>query len=139
MAACLRPVSCRRGSPRGMHAPPHAFVEEDMPASAAAVHLADDEVETHQEDPMTQYVVAGDAGGNPTSATCTHLDTVVEVTPSTTQGCEDCLREGTRWVHLRECLACGHVGCCDNSPRRHATAHWNAVSHPIIRSVEPDE
>jgi hypothetical protein len=88
---------------------------------------------------MTNYVVAGDSGGNPTSATCDHLGVVADVTPSTTQGCEDCLREGTTWVHLRECLSCGHVGCCDNSPRRHATAHWNARSHPIVRSVEPGE
>ena len=88
---------------------------------------------------MTHYVVAGDAGGNPTSASCDHLGAVADVTPSTTEGCEDCLREGTRWVHLRECLSCGHVGCCDNSPRRHATAHWHAEGHPIIRSVEPGE
>jgi hypothetical protein len=88
---------------------------------------------------MTSYVVAGDASGSPTTATCSHLDTVADVTPSTTEGCEDCLREGTSWVHLRECLACGHVGCCDNSPRRHATAHWHAAGHPIIRSAEPEE
>ena len=88
---------------------------------------------------MIHYIVAGDSGGNPTSASCDHLGAVADVTPSTTQGCEDCLREGTRWVHLRECLTCGHVGCCDNSPRRHATAHWNAEGHPIIRSVEPGE
>jgi hypothetical protein len=85
------------------------------------------------------YVVAGDANGNPTDAVCGHLATIEQVTPSTTLGCEDCLREGTRWVHLRECLQCGHVGCCDNSPRRHATAHFHAVAHPIMRSIEPGE
>jgi len=61
------------------------------------------------------------------------------VQPSTMEGCEDCLREGTGWVHLRECLECGHVGCCDNSPRRHATAHWHSSAHPIMRSFEPGE
>lgn len=88
---------------------------------------------------MSTWVVAGDAQGNPTTAACEHLSQVREVTPSTTAGCEDCLREGTRWVHLRECLGCGHVGCCDNSPRRHARAHWHSSSHAIARSFEPGE
>ncbi len=71
--------------------------------------------------------------------TCTHLDTVAEVTPSGT-GCEECLRVGGRWVHLRMCMACGHVGCCNSSPGKHATAHANEHSdHPIIRSFEPGE
>ena len=72
--------------------------------------------------------------------TCTHLDTVdIDVQPSST-GCEDCLRIGGTWVHLRLCMECGHVGCCDNSPNRHATAHFNAQKdHPIIRSYEPGE
>jgi len=85
------------------------------------------------------YAVVGDADGNPTDAGCAHLVEIAQVTPSTTLGCEDCLREGTRWVHLRECLQCGHVGCCDNSPRRHATAHFHATAHPIMRSIEPGE
>jgi hypothetical protein len=73
-------------------------------------------------------------------ATCRHLDTIEFVdAPAEIAGCEDCLREGTRWVHLRMCQACGHIGCCDNSPRRHATAHHAATRHPIIRSVEPGE
>jgi hypothetical protein len=71
-------------------------------------------------------------------AICTHLDQVHEVTPSST-GCEDCLRIGGQWVHLRLCMTCGHVGCCDNSPNRHATAHAGAADHPIIRSFEPGE
>jgi uncharacterized UBP type Zn finger protein len=70
--------------------------------------------------------------------TCTHLDTVVDVTPSS-DGCEDCLRTGDRWVHLRMCMACGHVGCCDSSPNRHASAHAGATGHPLIRSLEPGE
>jgi uncharacterized UBP type Zn finger protein len=72
------------------------------------------------------------------SATCTHLDMVRPVEPSA-QGCEDCLRIGDTWVHLRECLTCGHVGCCDDSKNRHATAHWHADDHPLIRSFEPGE
>jgi uncharacterized UBP type Zn finger protein len=73
-----------------------------------------------------------------TAATCAHLDTVAEVTPSS-QGCEDCLRIGGRWLHLRLCMSCGHVGCCDNSPNRHATAHFHSQGHPIIQSYEPGE
>ena len=72
--------------------------------------------------------------------TCTHLDQVVHLAPEgAVEGCEDCLRLGTRWVHLRMCQVCGKVGCCDNSPERHATAHFHASGHPIIRSVEPGE
>jgi uncharacterized UBP type Zn finger protein len=72
------------------------------------------------------------------NAPCEHLSTVREVTPSA-NGCEDCLRIGGRWVHLRLCLTCGHIGCCDSSPNRHATAHVRSSQHPIIRSLEPGE
>lgn len=72
------------------------------------------------------------------TTTCTHNDQIRDVTPSA-QGCEDCLRTGGRWVHLRMCLACGHVGCCDSSERKHATAHFHETGHPVIRSVEPGE
>ena len=73
-------------------------------------------------------------------ATCTHLDTIaVTELPEAVDGCEDCLREGTGWVHLRICLACGHVGCCDDSPNQHATAHRDATDHVLIRSLEPGE
>jgi len=71
---------------------------------------------------------------------CEHLAALpATVEPSTREGCEDCLREGTAWVHLRECLSCGHVGCCDSSPRRHATAHAGSSAHPVVRSFEPGE
>lgn len=70
--------------------------------------------------------------------TCTHLDTIVDVTPSD-DGCHDCLKTGGQWVHLRVCQACGHVGCCDSSPNRHATAHSSATTHPVVRSFEPAE
>jgi len=72
------------------------------------------------------------------SSECSHLDTVADVTPSS-DGCEDCLRTGGRWVHLRLCMQCGHVGCCDNSPNRHATKHNADTGHPLIRSFEPGE
>ena len=71
---------------------------------------------------------------------CTHLDTI-ELTdlPAPPLVCEDCVKVGGRWVHLRMCQQCGHVACCDDSPNRHATAHFHASGHPIIRSAEPGE
>jgi uncharacterized UBP type Zn finger protein len=71
---------------------------------------------------------------------CSHLAEVeVRELPAEVAGCEDCLKMGGKWLHLRICLTCGHVGCCDNSPNRHATAHYHATSHPLIRSIEPGE
>ena len=73
-------------------------------------------------------------------ATCTHLDHVkVMELPEEVDGCEDCLAIGSEWFHLRICLECGHVGCCDDSPNRHASAHATEASHPIMRSLEPGE
>jgi hypothetical protein len=70
---------------------------------------------------------------------CKHIDPSSVVTPSS-EGCEDCLKVGGRWVHLRLCMHCGHVGCCDDSPNRHATAHFREQpDHPVIRSYEPEE
>jgi uncharacterized UBP type Zn finger protein len=69
---------------------------------------------------------------------CKHLKAMQRVVPSA-EGCEDCLRLGTRWLHLRLCMTCGHVGCCDDSPMKHATAHFHATAHPVIRSFEPGE
>lgn len=69
---------------------------------------------------------------------CTHLDQIIEVVPSA-DGCEECLQMGDSWVHLRLCLSCGHVGCCDASKNKHATKHYTKTSHPIIRSFEPGE
>jgi len=85
------------------------------------------------------WSVVADENGNETSRPCDHLVEIREVTPDSTEGCTDCLREGSRWVHLRECLVCGHIGCCDNSPRKHATAHWHGTNHPVMRSAEPGE
>jgi hypothetical protein len=72
-------------------------------------------------------------------AECMHLDQVRAVEPRTPGGCEECLQMGSGWVHLRLCTSCGHVGCCDNSPNRHATGHNRSTAHPIIRSFEPGE
>ena len=72
------------------------------------------------------------------SDTCTHLDQIVEVDP-TGNGCVECLLMGSRWVHLRRCASCGHVGCCDSSPNRHATAHFHSTEHPLVQSFEPGE
>ncbi|MDR6520609.1 putative UBP type Zn finger protein [Variovorax paradoxus] len=72
------------------------------------------------------------------TTTCTHLDQIHSVTPSS-QGCEDCLRIGGRWVHLRMCLTCGHVGCCDSSEHKHATKHFHMTGHPLVQSIEPGE
>lgn len=67
-----------------------------------------------------------------------HLKEIRKVVPSA-EGCEDCLRIGAEWVQLRLCLTCGHVGCCDSSPNRHATKHFHKVKHPIVQTLEPGE
>lgn len=67
---------------------------------------------------------------------CAHAGQVEPVVPRTA-GCEECLERGDRWVHLRLCLTCGHVGCCDSDPYQHATAHWRETGHPVMRSYEP--
>ncbi|WP_328323105.1 Na+/H+ antiporter [Kribbella sp. NBC_00382] len=75
-----------------------------------------------------------------TVAECEHLASAPCVlTPNTPDGCEECLRDGGTWVHLRLCLACGHVGCCDSSPARHASKHFDETAHPVMRSFEPGE
>jgi hypothetical protein len=69
---------------------------------------------------------------------CTHLHTIRAVTPSA-RGCEECLKSGDEWVHLRVCRTCGHVGCCDQSKNKHATKHFHATQHPIIEGYDPPE
>jgi ubiquitin-hydrolase Zn-finger-containing protein len=71
--------------------------------------------------------------------TCTHVGDVATDTRPAADGCEDCLRIGGTWVHLRMCRNCGHIGCCDSSPNKHATAHNASTSHPLISSYEPGE
>lgn len=70
---------------------------------------------------------------------CSHTVGLVDAEPRTPEGCEECLQQGLAWVHLRLCLECGHVGCCDSSIGRHATGHFDTSAHPVIRSFEPDE
>jgi uncharacterized UBP type Zn finger protein len=73
-------------------------------------------------------------------ARCTHLDSVtITELPAASDGCVDCLATGAPWCHLRICLTCGHVGCCDDSPHRHASAHAASSGHPLIRSIQPGE
>ena len=72
-------------------------------------------------------------------ATCPHLAMVHKRVRPNSNGCEECLKTGDSWVHLRLCMHCGHVGCCDDSKNRHATKHFHATSHPIMRSIEPGE
>ncbi len=69
---------------------------------------------------------------------CTHVNQIRDVSPNTS-GCEECLKLHERWVHLRMCLICGHVGCCDSSKNKHATKHFQATKHPVMRSNEPGE
>jgi uncharacterized UBP type Zn finger protein len=69
---------------------------------------------------------------------CTHLDQII-ITDTDKDYCEDCVAVGSTWVHLRLCLTCGHVGCCDSSPNRHASKHSRTTSHPLVRSIEPGE
>jgi hypothetical protein len=70
--------------------------------------------------------------------TCPHLAAIEKVTPQS-KGCEEYLKTGSHWVHLRICRTCGHVGCCDSSPGRHATAHFGETGHPIIEGYDPPE
>jgi monovalent cation:H+ antiporter-2, CPA2 family len=86
-------------------------------------------IDTHQKVTLETHV---------SQAECGHLDQIRPVLPSAA-GCEDCLRTGDSWVHLRICMTCGHMGCCDSSPNRHATKHHHQTGHPIVRSMEPGE
>jgi uncharacterized UBP type Zn finger protein len=71
---------------------------------------------------------------------CSHLHRIeVKELPAEIEGCEECLKTGSQWVHLRQCRTCGKIGCCDNSPNRHATAHFEETDHPLILSAEPGE
>ena len=69
---------------------------------------------------------------------CTHLDQIENGEPHT-KGCEECLKMGDTWVHLRLCMECGHVGCCDSSKNKHATKHAHHTKHPVICSAQPGE
>ncbi|MEJ7711820.1 MAG: UBP-type zinc finger domain-containing protein [Pyrinomonadaceae bacterium] len=87
---------------------------------------------------QSQYFDSEITKGEMMAQQCSHLDQIKVVTPSA-KGCEDCLKTGDTWVHLRLCETCGHVGCCDQSKNKHATKHFHATQHPIIKSFEPGE
>lgn len=70
---------------------------------------------------------------------CAHLERAHDVPPQPPDGCAECLQSGDEWVHLRKCLECGHVGCCDSSKNKHATKHFRATQHPVVQSFEPGE
>ncbi len=70
---------------------------------------------------------------------CEHMDLIQEVTPSSPDSCNACVEMGDTWVHLRICLICGHVGCCDNSKNKHATGHYRSSGHPLLQSYQPGE
>lgn len=75
-----------------------------------------------------------------TQKQCTHLDQIVYSQPEPGKHvCPECVALGDRWVHLRMCLVCGHIGCCDSSKNKHATAHFHSSTHPLVRSIEPGE
>ncbi len=94
--------------------------------------LAEDETTAHRVTDL-RPPVSGSGG-------CEHLREATDTpSPTTADGCEECLRDGTEWVHLRLCMACGHVGCCDSSPHQHATKHHAETGHPVMRSFEPGE
>jgi uncharacterized UBP type Zn finger protein len=69
---------------------------------------------------------------------CEHVRQIRDVRPDA-EGCSECLAMGDRWVHLRECLVCGHVACCDSSKNKHARGHWRTTGHPVVRSFQPGE
>jgi hypothetical protein len=71
---------------------------------------------------------------------CAHLDQIdLQVAPSSSEGCSECLATGSTWVHLRECMICGQVACCDDSPNKHMSKHHRTTGHPVMRSMEPGE
>jgi uncharacterized UBP type Zn finger protein len=70
---------------------------------------------------------------------CEHIERAGDPAPKTPRGCEECLAMGDTWLHLRLCLECGHVGCCDSSKNKHATRHHRATRHPVVRSFQPGE
>jgi uncharacterized UBP type Zn finger protein len=70
---------------------------------------------------------------------CEHAALIRNPRPRTPEGCEECLQLGDEWVHLRLCETCGHVGCCDSSPNKHATKHFHATTHPVVKSFQPGE
>jgi CPA1 family monovalent cation:H+ antiporter len=115
---------------------PHQVVEEVLAALDVEESMLDAGAELR-----TEVREAPVTGMTHQPSSCAHLrDAPTDTVPNVDGVCEDCVAEGLDvWVHLRTCLSCGHVGCCDSSPRKHATAHFDATGHPVIRSAEPLE
>lgn len=90
------------------------------------------------EEAVHRWVVRPD-GGRPEGRGCRHTETPRPARPRRNEACPECVSRGLDWVHLRQCLSCGYIGCCDSSPGRHATAHHESSRHPVMRSVEPGE
>jgi monovalent cation/hydrogen antiporter len=122
---------------RGTGQIPHEVVEDVL----AALDVEESMLDVRGErlaDLQDADAISGITG---TIMACDHLEAAPrDVETSGERVCEDCVRDGfTNWVHLRKCLTCGHLACCDSSPRRHASAHFEEVEHPVMRSAEPGE
>src|ERR1700688_2167973 len=107
---------------------------------AGALNKETSYLKTLNREPARSAMAAGNTlnWSGQTMSACTHLSHIHKVTPHT-KGCEECLKMGDTWVHLRLCMECGHVGCCDSSKNKHATKHFHRTKHPIMRSLEPGE
>ena len=124
-----RSVKAMEDRIRAVHPNVVAVFVKPQTARVARAHYA------HIVEPVADWPVIK---GKDATVRCRHLETIAVVTPSA-RGCEDCLRIGSHWLHLRLCRACGHVGCCDQSKNRHAAAHFEATHHPIIEGYDPPE
>src|ERR1700722_8534516 len=108
-----------------------------IPVALTRTRRKDVDGNRNLEESKTRVWCHRETGGIMASV-CTHLNQIKNVKPSA-KGCEDCLKMGDTWVHLRMCLECGHVGCCDSSKNKHATKHFHGTKHPIMRSIELGE
>jgi hypothetical protein len=108
-----------------------------LSAALAAIDVEESLLDRHEELESLERDRALAPG--PRETRCAHLRTAPVGEAHPASACEDCLVEGTTWVHLRTCLTCGHVGCCDSSPRRHSRAHFASAGHPVVVSAEPGE
>jgi CPA1 family monovalent cation:H+ antiporter len=110
---------------------------EVLAAALAAIDVEESLLDEHEELEALERDRA--LAPLPRESQCAHLRSAPVGEPSPASECEDCVREGTTWVHLRACLTCGHVGCCDSSPRQHSRAHFDSGGHPVVVSAEPGE
>jgi hypothetical protein len=113
-------------------------VPSEVVSEVLAMLDVEESVLDHAARERARVVASNTDRARRTGESCAHLDAHPAVITEAI-ACEDCLVEGTNWVALRQCLTCGHIGCCDSSPRQHATAHFHATTHPVIQSAEPGE